>query len=190
MPCAPKSPGAAATCAALRELDDFAFDLPAPGRNSPLGSSERFLRAELLLALHRDAEALTWYESTPTYDTPYMAAAQLRQAQIQGHLGNRERQAFISGASSSSGAIATPSCGRASIRPRHAGAQPLHSWDTGTYRGMAKLLIDGAPWRLPKAKRFSTPRMSASRSDTLLVSHAAIVGNCASASSPSKDKPS
>ena len=81
---------------ALRELDDFAFDLPAPGRNlAHWGVRERFLRAELLLALHRDAEALTWYESYPaTYDTPYMAAAQLRQAQIQGHLGNRERQAF------------------------------------------------------------------------------------------------
>ena len=81
---------------ALAELDAFPFDVPHPGLNlAHWGVRERFLRAEILHALRRDSEALTWYESFPaTYDIPYMAAAQLRQAEIQQRLNNHDRVAF------------------------------------------------------------------------------------------------
>ena len=82
---------------ALEELARFTFDVSAPG--DPLiahwGVRERFLRAELLHALNRDAEALPLYNSfMGTYDAPYMAAAHFRQGEIHERLGNRERAVF------------------------------------------------------------------------------------------------
>jgi DNA-binding SARP family transcriptional activator len=48
-------------------------------------AEDRFLRAELLRELHRDDEALRWYETFPDaggYDLPYLAPALLRRAEI------------------------------------------------------------------------------------------------------------
>lgn len=73
--------------AALTELQQFRFDPPPP----PIfwmGTHERFLRAELLQALGRDAEALEWYSAfTGGLNMIHLAPAHLRQAQISQRLG-------------------------------------------------------------------------------------------------------
>jgi len=70
---------------ALAELDGFEI-APAGGRLLlPLhwGVRERFLRAELLVALGRDDEAADLYDSIESaYDLPYLALAHFRRAQI------------------------------------------------------------------------------------------------------------
>ncbi|HXV85467.1 MAG TPA: BTAD domain-containing putative transcriptional regulator, partial [Gemmatimonadales bacterium] len=59
------------------------------------GTRERFLRAELLVGLGRDQEALPWYASFRSYyDLLYMAPAHFRQGQIYQRLGNVERALF------------------------------------------------------------------------------------------------
>jgi len=85
--------------AVLSELDDFPFGAPSPARNiAHWGVRERFLRAEALHAVGRDAEALQWYESFPAgYDGPFIAPAHFRRAEIQGRLGNTERARFHAG---------------------------------------------------------------------------------------------
>ncbi|HET8712750.1 MAG TPA: hypothetical protein VFM23_03610, partial [Gemmatimonadales bacterium] len=81
---------------ALAEIESFDFGTSTRERNiSHWGVRERFVRAELLLALHRDREALAWYESFPAgYDTPYIAPAHYRLAQINDRLGDSERARF------------------------------------------------------------------------------------------------
>ncbi len=63
--------------------------------NSPFYSQayERFTRAELLLQLGRDAEALGWYENllaTSPFEVPYLAVSHLRRAEIYERLGDTE----------------------------------------------------------------------------------------------------
>jgi DNA-binding SARP family transcriptional activator len=78
---------------ALRELEQFAF-VPT-WQLAHWGIRERFLRAELLRALGREAEALSWYDSfTGAFDTPWLAAAHLRSGEVHERLGNRDRAAF------------------------------------------------------------------------------------------------
>jgi len=78
---------------ALRELEQFAF--VATWQLAHWGMRERFLRAELLRALGRDAEALSWYDSfTGAYDTPWLAAAHLRMGETHERMGNRDQAAF------------------------------------------------------------------------------------------------
>ncbi|HKS06095.1 MAG TPA: BTAD domain-containing putative transcriptional regulator [Gemmatimonadaceae bacterium] len=82
---------------ALDELAHVTFDVTAAGipMIAHWGVRERFLRAELLHALNRDAEALPLYNSFQgTYDAPYMAATHFRQGEIYQRLGNRERAVF------------------------------------------------------------------------------------------------
>jgi len=82
---------------ALAEIEGFPFDVSAPGSRAAAhwGIRERFLRAELLHALDRDEEALPWYDSFQGgYDLPFIAAAHLRQGEIDERLGDRERAAF------------------------------------------------------------------------------------------------
>jgi tetratricopeptide (TPR) repeat protein len=60
-------------------------DFVLPGVLSYPVADERFLRAELLHELHRDDEALRWYEGFPDaggYDLPYLAPVLLRRAEI------------------------------------------------------------------------------------------------------------
>jgi tetratricopeptide (TPR) repeat protein len=78
---------------ALEELDAFTY---AISRDlSHWGVRERFLRAELLHALGRDAEALPWYEGFGlAYDLPWVAAAHLRSGEIYERQGNAERAVF------------------------------------------------------------------------------------------------
>jgi hypothetical protein len=55
-------------------------------------ADERFLRAELLRAAGRDAEALRWYETFPDpggYDLHYLAPAHLGRARIHERRGER-----------------------------------------------------------------------------------------------------
>lgn len=78
---------------ALAELDRWPFGitahLPARAREGA-----RFAYAEALVALARDTDALPWYESfVGPYDTPFIAIAQLRQAQIHERAGRRARAA-------------------------------------------------------------------------------------------------
>jgi len=82
---------------ALAEIEGFPFDASAPGSRAAAhwGVRERFLRAELLQALGRDEEALPWYDSFQGgYDLPYIAAAHLREAEIEERLGERARADF------------------------------------------------------------------------------------------------
>jgi DNA-binding SARP family transcriptional activator/TolB-like protein len=82
---------------ALAELDGFDFQGSPPAQTMVLhwGTHERFLRAEVLLALGRDREAVPWYDSFHiSYDLPFMAAAHLRLGQIEQRLGNLERARF------------------------------------------------------------------------------------------------
>jgi tetratricopeptide (TPR) repeat protein len=51
---------------------------------------ERFARPELLYQLGREDEALPWYRSL-AYDLLYTGPAELRQAQIYEHKGDRQR---------------------------------------------------------------------------------------------------
>jgi tetratricopeptide (TPR) repeat protein len=56
-------------------------------------ADERWLRAELLRAVGRDAEALRWYSSFPDpsgYDLIYLAPSHLRRAEILEVMGQRE----------------------------------------------------------------------------------------------------
>jgi tetratricopeptide (TPR) repeat protein len=82
---------------ALAELDGFDL-MPAVGRlRLPLhwGVRERFLRAELLLALGRDDEAAQLYDSFESvYDAAYLAPAHLRRAQIHARHGELEQARF------------------------------------------------------------------------------------------------
>lgn len=56
---------------------------------------ERFLLADVLVALGRDEEALPWYASFRSYyDLVYMAPAHFRQAEIYERMGNAERARF------------------------------------------------------------------------------------------------
>lgn len=78
---------------ALSEVEQFPFAFSP--HLAHWGVRERFLRAELLRALGRDAEALPWYDSfTGAYDTPWLAAAQLRSGEVYQRLGDRERATF------------------------------------------------------------------------------------------------
>lgn len=81
---------------ALAEIEAFDFGSVTRARNvSHWGVRERFLRAELLFALHREREAMPWYESFPAgYDGAYIAPAHYRIAQIQQRLGNEDRMRF------------------------------------------------------------------------------------------------
>ena len=82
---------------ALAEVEQFPFDAPVPGIGvlSHWGVRERFLRAELLLALGRDDDAFRWYDSfAGSFDLPYMAAAHLRRAEIRERLGDSEQARF------------------------------------------------------------------------------------------------
>jgi hypothetical protein len=66
-------------------------DSRLPGVLSYPVADERFLRAELLHKLHRDDEALRWYEGFPDaggYDLPYLAPVLLRRADIAQARGN------------------------------------------------------------------------------------------------------
>lgn len=57
---------------------------------------DRFARAELLLELGRDREALDWYAhlvETSPFETPYLALSHLRQAETYYRLGDMERAA-------------------------------------------------------------------------------------------------
>jgi hypothetical protein len=59
-------------------------------------ASERFLHAEVLASLGRDAEALRWFASLGTgsvTEIPLRAPSHLRQAEIHERLGNRDRAA-------------------------------------------------------------------------------------------------
>lgn len=78
------------TLAALDRLP-FTTDFGLPAR---VREGARFMYAESLVALKRDAEALPWYESfSGPYDTPFLAIAQLREAQIHERAGRRARAA-------------------------------------------------------------------------------------------------
>jgi tetratricopeptide (TPR) repeat protein len=78
---------------ALRELEQFTYGLSTDLAH--WGVRERFLRAELLRALGREADALPWYESFGiTYDLPWVAPAHLRSGEIHERLGNAERAVF------------------------------------------------------------------------------------------------
>lgn len=80
--------------AALAELDRFTFALQID-RLAHVGVRERFARAELLVSLGRDVDALPLYESFMTvYDLPFAAVSRLRQAQIHERAGRRERAGF------------------------------------------------------------------------------------------------
>ena len=82
---------------ALAEIERFPFEISAPGVRALAhwGVRERFLRAELLHALGRDEEALPWYNSFQNaYDLSFMAAAHMRQGEIEERLGERERAEF------------------------------------------------------------------------------------------------
>lgn len=82
---------------ALAAIEGFPFDVSAPGARAAAhwGVRERFLRAELLLALGREEEALPWYDSFQGgYDLPFIAAAHFRQGEIEERLGHRERADF------------------------------------------------------------------------------------------------
>jgi DNA-binding SARP family transcriptional activator/TolB-like protein len=82
---------------ALTELEGFQFDVSVPGVRAVAhwGIRERFLRAELLVALGRDEEALPWYDSFQgAYDLPFIAAAHFREGEIEERLGDRERADF------------------------------------------------------------------------------------------------
>ena len=78
---------------ALGELE--AFDGAAADRGfwqlGHWGQHERFLHAELLLALGRDAEALPWYDTFTLFDLPYFAPADLRRGEIYERQGDRAR---------------------------------------------------------------------------------------------------
>jgi len=77
----------------LAELDRVPFDI-TPGLPIRVREGARFAYAEALVALDRDADALPWYESfIGPYDTPFLAIAQLRQAQIHERAGRRARAA-------------------------------------------------------------------------------------------------
>ncbi|HWA58201.1 MAG TPA: hypothetical protein VG692_13160, partial [Gemmatimonadales bacterium] len=66
--------------------------------NPHWGVRERFLMAEILRALGRDAEALDVYESfVGQWDTPYMAPAHRAAAAIYARRGDIERAAFHEG---------------------------------------------------------------------------------------------
>jgi len=57
------------------------------------GQHERWIRAEALVSLGRDREALTWYGTFgahTVFDLPYLGPAHLRQATIHERLGERE----------------------------------------------------------------------------------------------------
>ncbi len=72
---------------ALAELERFSYEFNGE-RLFHLGVRERFARAELLTALHRDREALPWYASYPAfYDLGLVAPARLREAQLLERLG-------------------------------------------------------------------------------------------------------
>jgi DNA-binding SARP family transcriptional activator/TolB-like protein len=78
------------TMAALDRLP-FTTDFGLPVR---VREGARFMYAESLVALKRDVEALPWYESfSGPYDTPFLAIAQLREAQIHERAGRRARAA-------------------------------------------------------------------------------------------------
>ena len=81
---------------ALVEIERFPFNPHFVLTTFPHWSTrERFLRAELLRALGREAEALPWYESVGTmYDLPYLAPAHLRTAEIYDRMGNVDAARF------------------------------------------------------------------------------------------------
>jgi len=82
---------------ALVELESIRF-LESPTALFGLahfGMRERFLHAEMLTALGRDAEALSWYESLgQVWDLPYVAAAHLRRGEIFERRGDQARARF------------------------------------------------------------------------------------------------
>ena len=67
------------------------------GRGNFLAFAQtRFLRAELLVQVGREREALAWYRSIgeiPFWDWAYLAPAELRQGEIHERLGDRSRAA-------------------------------------------------------------------------------------------------
>jgi hypothetical protein len=82
----------------LRVLDQLEFEPMSLGAVNlvPFAARahERYLRAELLVALGRDTEALPWFASLGALsvpESPYRASAHLRQAQIHERLGNVEQ---------------------------------------------------------------------------------------------------
>jgi tetratricopeptide (TPR) repeat protein/TolB-like protein len=84
---------------ALAELDHFKFTaLTAPDDEvvAHWGTRERFLRAELLFALGRDREALSWYRSLSS-EWLFAAPINFRQGQIYQRLGDGERARFYYG---------------------------------------------------------------------------------------------
>jgi DNA-binding SARP family transcriptional activator/TolB-like protein len=79
---------------ALRRLGEpeLPLDTLLPRFGSFASADERFLRAELLRAAGRDAEALRWYETFPDpggYDLHYLAPAHLGRARIHERRGER-----------------------------------------------------------------------------------------------------
>jgi DNA-binding SARP family transcriptional activator/Tfp pilus assembly protein PilF len=85
---------AGALRAALAQAEQIHFTFQAPVMRATLyaGAHERFLHAELLHAVGRDEEALTWYASFPEpsgFDITYLAPAYLKQGEITEHLGRR-----------------------------------------------------------------------------------------------------
>jgi hypothetical protein len=80
---------------ALALLDAFPLDWSYLIALGHFGLRERFVRAELLRALGRDAEAIEVYSSiTNAYDLPFVAVSHLRRAQIQLRLGDRAAARF------------------------------------------------------------------------------------------------
>ncbi|HUQ79685.1 MAG TPA: hypothetical protein VM076_01035 [Gemmatimonadaceae bacterium] len=81
--------------AALAALEQAGRRVPfQPSDLSPLLSfaQTRFLRAELLMRVGREREALAWYRSigeVPIWDWAYIAPAELRQGEIHERLGER-----------------------------------------------------------------------------------------------------
>jgi len=79
---------------ALAQIEQVHFTTHAPVMSGTLyaGAHERFLHAEILHAVGRDEEALSWYGSFPEpsgYDVAWLAPAYLRRAEIHERLGQR-----------------------------------------------------------------------------------------------------
>lgn len=86
--------GAGQWSRALATLDATPVDISLR-RLAHGGIRERFAHGELLVSLGRDGDAQQWFETFVTYfDTPFVAAAQLRLGQIHERAGRRNRAAL------------------------------------------------------------------------------------------------
>lgn len=83
------------TSGALARLDEFPLDGSHLRVLAHYGLRERFIRAELLRALGRDAEAMDAYDAFANpYDLPLLPISHLRRGELQQRLGNHEQARF------------------------------------------------------------------------------------------------